>query len=97
MVSFYHVVYLFLNKAIILNNENHIIKSNLFLFLHLNIKKRLYFKKKSIYIISVIMSKAKRIHKTYKKSLFEIKRIKLVNLLLFFTVICFIFSLIYLT
>ncbi|VDH17477.1 Uncharacterised protein [Algoriella xinjiangensis] len=43
------------------------------------------------------MSKAKRIHKTYKKSLFEMKRIKLVDLLLFVATVCFIFSLIYLT
>ena len=43
------------------------------------------------------MSKPKRIHKTYKKSLFEINRIKLVDLLLFVATICFIFSLIYLT
>ena len=43
------------------------------------------------------MSKSKRIHKTYKKSLFEMKRIKLVDLLLLVATVCFIFSLIYLT
>ena len=42
------------------------------------------------------MSKPKRIHKTYKKSLFEKVNIKLVDILLFVAIICFIFSVIYL-
>gem|GEM_PF-564691 len=42
------------------------------------------------------MSKPKRIHKTYKKSLFSKMKIKPVNLLLFMAIACFIFVLVFL-
>ncbi len=37
------------------------------------------------------MSKPKRIHKTYKKSIFSKMKVKPVNLLLFMAIVCFIF------
>lgn len=42
------------------------------------------------------MSKPKRIHKTYKKSMFNKMKVKPINILLFMAITSFIFALIFL-
>ncbi len=44
---------------------------------------------------STKMSKPKRIHKTYKKSVFSKMKVKPVNILLFMAIACFIFFLVF--